>query len=137
MSTMRIALSLATLMLVPACDDAVVERGRIEFYSDPAIIEMPTIVSVGEAFSARIVTYGGGCIDYHSTEVEAEGADTVIEPYDRHSGASVCTSDLRTISHDVTLRFDAAGTETVVVRGRRVDGNTDEVIEIPVAISIN
>src|SRR5688572_24413325 len=130
MTSMRIAPSLATIVLISGCDASFVERGVIQFGNEPAYIESPTSVSVHASFSVRVATFGDGCVSYDSTDVSVEGPDTVIEPYDRNSGADVCTSIGNTFLHDVTLRFDAVGPERIQVRGRRIDRGTDEVIEI-------
>jgi hypothetical protein len=76
-----------------------------------------------------------------STKIEAtdEGGD--FTPYDRDSGSSVCTLDLRYLPHQGLFTFETSGTKTIRVHGRRTVGNgidppRVELIEFPVQITI-
>lgn len=53
------------------------------------------------------------------TDVELDGLRATVTPYDIHSGASACTSELRLFQHGATLRFDRAGTARVTIHGMR------------------
>jgi hypothetical protein len=135
----RLVFAIGALTLVAACDESVVERGMVEWGGNPARIEAPSVVTVGARFDVVVTTYGEGCTYLESTDVVVEGNDTVIEPYDSRTithGDGACPSDIKLIAHNAAMTFDRVGTQTVRVRGRRVISSTDEVIEIPITISI-
>ena len=99
------------------------QLGIISFYHDPIVIEAPETVQRGQSFSVRVRTYGGGCISQGPTDVHVDGLRATVTPFDIHSGANVCTSELRFFQHEATLRFDRAGSALVVIRGMRRPGD--------------
>lgn len=96
--------------------------GVIDHHDDPVRVEAPAEVARGTDFQVAVVTYGGGCVSEGDTQVEVDGLRAVVTPHDIDvSGPGIfCTLELRQFRHTATLRFDRAGTATVVFRGRRV-----------------
>jgi hypothetical protein len=93
--------------------------GAVEFYDHPAVIELPDTVRVGEAFLARVRTYGSGCDRLGPTVVTSRGDTLVVEPYDLTTrGQSVpCDDILKTFDHAETTAWPVPGVLTVLVRG--------------------
>jgi hypothetical protein len=121
------------------CDETVVERGALEFEGDRAPIDVPSAANVGEAFAVTVHTYGACHTFFESTEVSIEGQDTLIEPYDSRTVESdgACPRILNAIKHEVSLKFDTIGNETVRIRGRRVINGVSTDMEIPLTVSIH
>lgn len=96
--------------------------GTISHYADPVRIEVPESVARGESFVVKVTTYGGGCIAKGDTDVQTEGLDVRVTPYDwetvRMPPNTVCTMELRLYQHTATLRFDQPGTARITIRGR-------------------
>lgn len=122
------------LLLIPvACSDpADIARvgddgrviGTIEYYGDPVQVEIPTDATRGSEFTVTVVTYGGGCVSEGETETDIDGLNVVVTPYDYDVSGQLppngaCTDELNLFEHETTLRFDRAGTATVVIRGQR------------------
>lgn len=97
--------------------DAEKRPGIIAFYDDPVVVDVPDTVEVGAPFEVSVRTYGGGCIRKDGTEVEEDGLRIQIRPYDIHSGASICTAELRLFDHRVTVSFGRAGVGEIQVHG--------------------
>lgn len=95
------------------------------FDDDDPHVTVPATVQAGAPFTVRVRTYGGGCVSKGATHVLLEGATATVVPYDRHSGAQVCTHELLMFEHAVEITFDAPGLAEVVVRGR--DSSDDTV----------
>lgn len=104
--------------------------GIIEHFSEPVMVQLPDTVAAGEAFTATVRTYGGGCTKKGDTKVEVNDLRATVTPYDVRveSNANVCTDILNAFQHTTTLRFEKAGTAEVVVRGRKQPG--DEVVTV-------
>lgn len=77
------------------------------------------MVELGEAFEVEITTYGGGCIDQGDTEVELEGLQARIRPYDYDTSVPGfgCTLELIPYTHTASLRFDSRGKAQIQVLG--------------------
>ena len=129
-------------LLFSGCGDgweSVVELGRLEYYQMPQRVSAPTSGTVNDAFPVQVMTYGGGCINFERTDVIVTGDVAEIIPYDRRDiqpDGSMCTADLRFISHEASVMFTTAGPKSIRVQGRRVERNLDEIIEIPFSITI-
>jgi hypothetical protein len=85
----------------------------------------PDTVTAGEPFGLTVVTIGpNGC--WREGGMTVERTETVVEmtPYDRFSGGRgiACTDMIAVLPRNLTLRFDAPGSATLRVRGRRVIG---------------
>lgn len=102
--------------------------GVIDFYQDPVVIAVPDTVQAGAAFEVSVRTYGGGCITKGDTETQVEGLTAEVRPYDLHSGAEVCTDELRIFDHRATLAFEQAGLAEVRFHGREMPA--DSVVTI-------
>jgi hypothetical protein len=121
---------LAFLTLAAACSPTasgngyVRELGFLELYGSPLEVTVPENVRTGEPFTVTVVTRGGGCTTAGDTEVALGGAAADVSPYDlTATGPNVaCPDILRAFTHEATLRFDALGTATVRVHGRREPG---------------
>lgn len=118
--------SLAALALAAACSSTganreVRELGSIDYYETAVEVTVPATVHAGAPFTVRVVTWGGGCTRAGDTEATVSGAVADVSPYDlRIDGPGVaCPDILRSLTHEATLRFDAPGTATVRVHGRR------------------
>jgi hypothetical protein len=91
--------------------------GTIEYYGEPAQMEVPDLVEQGQPFTVTVATYGNGCIEKGETKVEALRA--VVRPYDYDTTplGHDCDDMLRTYEHTATLSFEEAGTAEVVFYG--------------------
>jgi len=96
------------------------QPGVISFYNDPVVVEAPETVVRGQTFTVSVRTYGGGCITQGPTGVRVDDLLATVTPMDINSGANVCTAELRMFRHEASIRFDRAGTATVVLRGTRL-----------------
>lgn len=96
------------------------EPGIIAFYGEDVVISAPDTVARGQAFPVTVRTYGGGCTSKGPTHLETAGLHATVLPFDIDSGAHICTSILNVFLHTADVRFDLAGTATVVFRGRRL-----------------
>jgi hypothetical protein len=85
-------------------------------------IDFPDTVQAGVDFNVRVNTFGGGCHAAGDTEFTVEGFEAVISPYDIERRSNICTTDLRVFEHEAIIRFGAAGTGYVTVRGRMGPG---------------
>ena len=94
--------------------------GAIEFYDDSVQVSVPDTVAVGETFAVSVRTYGDGCVEKGSTEVQVNDLSATVTPFDRHSGAEACPDVLRTHEHQATLAFEEPGDAVVTFRGRSV-----------------
>lgn len=122
----RLAILVAAAALIGCDSDTPSEpkgfsvMGTIEFYDEPVEVTAPDTVAVGETFTASVRTYGNGCVEEGSTEVQVNELSATVTPFDRHSGADVCPAVLRTHEHQATLAFEEVGDAVVTFRGRSV-----------------
>lgn len=87
-------------------------------------ITMADTVSVGEAFTATVRTYGlDGCWEEDGTEVAIEGLDATVRPFDidRSHELEGCYQAIQNFDHTATLRFDRTGAARVTFHGRTMD----------------
>ena len=110
------------------------EMGVISFYQQPVLIEVPAAVEAGTPFQILVRTYGGGCITRNGTDVESNGFQADVIPYDLNSGAEVCTDELRMFDHTATLAFSSTGTALIRIHGLEQPGNRQIVVERSVRI---
>jgi hypothetical protein len=118
--------ALAALALAAACSSTdpnryVRELGFLQLHESPIEVAVPQAVRAGEEFTISVVTRGGGCTNVGDTETTGSGTTVDVRPYDlRIEGPDVaCPDILRGLTHQVPWRFDAPGTYTVRVHGRR------------------
>jgi len=129
-------------LLLAACDQGSVEVGEIQYDRGQPRIEATTPARAGDPVFMTVWTIGGGCVSLDSTEITATEDGGDLTPYDRDSGDSLCTADLRFLPHEGLFTFETAGTKTIRVHGRRrtagtvLDPPRDELFEIPVRIII-
>lgn len=113
----------AVLLFAASCTDArdsTVEPG-ILYLQGQTMIQSPSMVHTDEPFTVSITTWGGGCIELRSTDVELTADGATITPYDEYfepPAGGACLANLVPIVHDASLSFDAPGTKTVTVHGR-------------------
>lgn len=83
-------------------------------------IDWPESVRAGEPFTVTVRTAGTRCRDVARTDqsVVDAGRTIVVVPHDALQDVEMCPDDLVFLERRVTLRFDAPGTATIVVRGR-------------------
>ena len=106
-------LLLAALAALPACTDepgwtSVVEPGFIATDSGGPRIVAPTTAQVGAPVTFTIVTDGGSCVEYASTEASLTDAGWEITPLDRRDippPSAGCTLLYQAITHTATLTF--------------------------------
>jgi hypothetical protein len=94
--------------------------GTIAFHGDPVVIEVPDTVRAGVSFGVSVRTYGGGCLSEGGTTVQVRGLSADVTPYDLHSGASLCTADLRTFTHEAALSFEEPGVAQIRFHGKQM-----------------
>lgn len=95
--------------------------GTIEYYGEPAQVEVPTSVRQGQSFTVTIATYGGGCTEKGETKVEVEAFRAEVRSYDYDVSLpdGDCTDQLRLHEHMATLSFREVGTAEVVFYGQK------------------
>lgn len=108
--------------------------GVIDFYQEPVVIAVPDTVQAGAAFEVSVRTYGGGCITEGETETRVEGLSADVRPYDLHSGAGVCTDELRIFDHQATLAFEQEGVGEVRFHGREMPADSLVTYVRPVVV---
>jgi hypothetical protein len=129
-------------LLLGACgidnsDEFVVDLGLIEIVGDPAVIEAPASVAVGERFLVQIVSFGGGCTSIERTDVALANDGADIRPFDRTViQDDSCTNNLAPFSHEAKLAFESSGTKTIRIHGRRMISPGYEVIEVPLTVVV-
>lgn len=97
----------------------------IVFYRDTATITAPDTVARGEDFAVSIRTFGGGCTrETLRADVSVTGSLAEIKPLNRTRNASVCTSDLLYLEHNVRVRFNVAGRVVLRVIGEQSGPST-------------
>jgi len=96
----------------------------------PTVIEAPDTVTVGQPFQVTVYSIGpSGCWTADGLEVATSGRLVGLTPWDRHSGAEICTTILALLAHPTSLTLDQTGEWTLRVTGRRVrDGQTDDTV---------
>lgn len=110
------------------------QLGVISFHSDPVVVEAPDTVTRGQTFAVSVRTYGGGCVSQGPTDVRVDDLRATITPFDINSRNNVCTSELRFFQHEASIKFDRAGTATVVFRGTRRPENEPIAVERTVVV---
>lgn len=121
-------ITLALLAVVLGCSsttepDQIQVLGTIVgFNQDDPRIE---VTADGRVVTVRVTTYGNGCYSKGITKTAVDGLEATITPWDRTVAPSsnvACTDILLSFTHEAELRFDAAGTARILVRG--VDAGT-------------
>lgn len=106
----------------------------IELGDEAPRVEVPATATAGTPFQVRVTSYGGGCIRAGRTEVRVSGSTATVEPYQIITKHDVCTADLRIDVNTASVRFDAPGTATVVVRGLNDAANQVITVERTVRV---
>lgn len=101
--------------------------GVIESYGEPLVVEAPDTVVAGAEFVVMVRTYGGGCTSKGPTSVDVSGNTATVVPWDRESGANVCTLILKYFRHTAAVRFGTPGDAVLIIRGRKEPGG--ELVE--------
>jgi hypothetical protein len=90
--------------------------GSIAGYNndDPRIDLVPGNRSV----LVRVTTYGDGCHSKGETEVQVDGMEALVTPYDyTATPGTVCTQQLVSSIHETTVPFSGSGTALLRIRG--------------------
>jgi hypothetical protein len=132
----RAASALATLLLA-ACTPVLGPAGweRVVGVVDTearlaAPIALPASARVGVAFTATVTTHGSGsCTRADGADVDIDGLNADVTPYDREARRGVCTDDLAPYPRSVTLRFVTAGEARIRVLGRPLSSAAPAVYE--------
>lgn len=95
-----------------------------------SVIEAPDTVLVGQSFEVTVNTIGpSGCWAEDGLDLAVNAPLIQLTAWDRHSGAEVCTTILRFLSHTATVSLGQPGEWTIRASGRRVRG--EEEAEFP------
>ena len=119
--------------------DTVAERALIIYAGDTSELTIPDIVTRGVPFEVSIRTFGGGCTRRTGrTNVVEQGNEVVILPYNKRSvGGSVCTADIKYLTHAVQLTHDTPGDLVLRIIGDRKDGSTNfEAVSVELTVSV-
>ncbi|MBA3455758.1 MAG: hypothetical protein H0T42_21865 [Deltaproteobacteria bacterium] len=137
-STFSLALILSAACDAPATDESIVELGRLEFFDDPVIINVPSSVKKRQPFQVQVVTYGGGCISFERTDVQVAMDGVDFLPYDRRDipANGLCFANLSPITHEEYVVFDEPGRHVIRIHGRRYNARVDEPIVIQMTTSV-
>ena len=98
------------------------QAALIIFYGDTSRIAAPDTVVRGIPFEVSFHTFGGGCESQGGTEVNVNGAEAEVRPFDHSSGASACTDILKFLPHSASLSFGSAGTAIIRLIGQQRGG---------------
>jgi hypothetical protein len=92
----------------------------------PHVIEAPDTVFAGQSFEITVHTIGpSGCWAADGVDAALSSAVIQLTPWDRHSGADVCTTILSYLVHTTALTLPLPGEWTIRASGRRVRGGND------------
>jgi hypothetical protein len=122
--TMRnIAALVTTAVAAAACsilDPTFEAPATIIFGNDTAQITAPESVARGVPFDVTVRTFGGGCTRTTAQTRQAVSTGLVeVYPYNQTRRSDVCTSDLRFLTHTVTLQFADPGAVTIRIIGQQ------------------
>ncbi len=113
--SIRSLAALLSVVVFAACGSS---TGPDELEGAVLTVEAPARVAVGEPFVVTVTTQGAnGCWSRARTEVQVQGFEVDIRPYDR-TEAAICTQALVEIPHTAELTFSEAGTVRVSVFGQ-------------------
>ena len=125
--------------MLAACEDSRwrVDVGELYPGRDPSF-EVPASASPKVPFFVRVVTRGGGCSEFDSTDVDAGPDGALITPYDRYYTPREnegCIAILVPIMHEEMVVFATTGTKTIRIRTRRVWSSAgqrfEELVDTP------
>lgn len=98
----------------------------------PAVIEAPDTVNAGQAFEITVYTIGPtGCWAADGADVHTGSTIVHVTPWDRHSGAEVCSTVLSYLERSVMVTLLQPGEWTIRASGRRARdtiGNGDVAV---------
>lgn len=93
----------------------------------PEAIAAPDSVDAGEAFSITVTTIGAtGCWSADGQDDDVGSHVIEITPFDRHSGANVCTDNIMFLPHEKSFTLGESGEWTIRALGRRVRTGSPE-----------
>lgn len=91
---------------------------------DDPHIGVPDTVDAGRSFRVTIRTYVGGCTRAGDTDVEVDGSEVVVTPYDlvRYTGGDrgCGVGGPEPAEHSAEVRIDRPGAAELTFRGRRL-----------------
>jgi hypothetical protein len=125
----RASVLLITAALLAACSatpGARDEPALIRYYSQDATIIVPDSARVSVPFDLVVRTFGGGCTREASSDNVRYSPSVVVELYNHNAGGSVCTADLLSIEHRITLRLDTSGTYVIHINGVNRGSETND-----------
>jgi hypothetical protein len=97
----------------------------------PSVIEAPDTVFAGQSFVINVNTIGpSGCWQADAVDLTQAGPLIQLTPWDRHSGAGVCTTITSYLSHTAILTLEQAGAWTIRASGRRVRGENEAEVAV-------
>ncbi|HEY4057752.1 MAG TPA: hypothetical protein VGM39_14155 [Kofleriaceae bacterium] len=117
----------------------IVRPGDLHYLHWEPMIDAPSTAPVSTELTINVSTYGGGCVWFDRTDIEQDGDDVVIRPFDREhipGENEGCDDPLILFPHPAVLMFDSPGPKNIRVAGRSFDGEVYEDIEVPVSITI-
>jgi hypothetical protein len=121
----------AVVLTAAACDlvapnETVVPALIVGVTSDEPDISVPATAEVGQDVVVRVTSYGlSGCWRKGETQASVDGLDATVRPFDvEPDDGSICTANIPVFTHEATVRFEEAGTGTVTVHGRQLQGRS-------------
>jgi hypothetical protein len=110
-------------LVLMACHSSPIEagRGRVVGTIDAGgtldrVIEAPSVVSRGRAFTITVSTFGNSCVTPAGADVTIDGLIATITPYDV-VGGGICLDYLKPYPRALQLSFGQAGAATIRVKG--------------------
>ncbi len=124
------------LVLLTSCnfgESGIFERrvrvvGEISSFGQENAITLPKSVQSGESFEITVITLGGGCMEQGETEVEVQGLQADITPYDYRiipPAGTACPLYGEDYPHTVGLSFAEKGTATLLFHGIKSAADKD------------
>jgi hypothetical protein len=103
---------------------------------DTALVALPQAARVHEAVRVTVTSFGNGCTTAGQTETVVAGLVAVVRPLSvEPPPGTVCTMELRTLTHTTVLRFSDPGEATVRVLGSEQPGDTPVVLDRRITVT--
>ncbi|MDQ3369329.1 MAG: hypothetical protein M3680_28215 [Myxococcota bacterium] len=101
--------------------------GIIELEDEKLRLTVPDRGIVGTPLRVGVGTFGDHCYSFESTEVDVTSNAATVVPFDRQRFD--CPLGVIYVDHSTDVVFTTPGIKTVVIRGRKVRYESDEVVE--------
>ncbi len=113
-----------------------VSVGVLHHESNQPVVTYPSTVRNNVLFMITVNTYGDECVAFERDDYYLYGTGGMITPHDRRIDRGSCSGSVALIPHVISVMFQTPGTKIINVHGRRITGQQDEMIVVPVNVLI-